>query len=271
MGWAIFAGEGLLPLAVAEGMRAEGINPVVLCTGENAAQFAEMGFTVGREHLGQLGAIRRFLQDHQVDQMVIAGRFGKEFLLAGAVDQEIMGLLAKLTRRNDDALQLAVVNYFEEHGIRVETQTRFLRALIPDRGILAGPALSPAETADVKLGYRLAKEIGRLDIGQSVVVKQGMVLAIEAVEGTDQTIRRGGQYGGPGTVVIKVAKPQQDFRFDMPTVGLNTLEALIATKARVLGIEAGATFLLDREKLLAKAEEHGITVVALDEVAIKDI
>ena len=112
----------------------------------------------------------------ETELILLKSIFGKEFLLAGAVDQEIMGLLAKLTRRNDDALQLAVVNYFEEHGIRVETQTRFLRALIPDRGILAGPALSPAETADVKLGYRLAKEIGRLDIGQSVVVKQGMVM-----------------------------------------------------------------------------------------------
>ena len=270
MSWAILAGEGLLPLEVGKGMREEEIDPVVLCIGENAAQFEEMGFTVGREQLGQLGAILRFLHDHQVDQMVLAGRFGKEFLLAGTVDQEIMGLLAKLTKRNDDALQLAVVSYFENHGIRVETQTRFLRALIPERGILAGPALSPEETADLKLGYRLAKEIGRLDIGQSVVVKKGMVLAIEAVEGTDQTIRRGGQYGGPGVVVVKVAKPEQDFRFDVPTVGLNTLEALIASKARVLGVEAGATFILDREELLATAEKHGITVVALDELAIKD-
>ncbi|HHT06582.1 MAG TPA: LpxI family protein [Hydrogenispora sp.] len=270
MSWAILAGEGDLPVEVGKGMRAEGITPVVLCTGENATQFEEMGFTVGRERVGQLGAILRFLHDHQVDQMVLAGRFGKESLLAGNVDQEIMGLLAKLTKRNDDALQLAVVNYFEEHGIRVETQTRFLRSLIPDRGILAGPALSPEETADLKLGYRMAKEIGRLDIGQSVVVKRGMVLAIEAVEGTDQTIRRGGQYGGPGSVVVKVAKPEQDFRFDMPTVGLTTLEALITSKARVLGVEAGATFLLDREELLSTAEKHGITVVALDELANKD-
>lgn len=270
MSWAIIAGEGQLPVEVGKGMRQEGINPVVLCIGENATQFEEMGFTVGREQLGQLGAILRFLQAHQVDQLVLAGRFGKEVLLAGTVDQEIMGLLAKLTKRNDDALQLAVVNYFEEHGIRVETQTRFLQALIPERGILAGPALSPEETADLNLGYRMAKEIGRLDIGQSVVVKKGMILAIEAVEGTDQTIRRGGQYGGPGVVVVKVAKPQQDLRFDVPAVGLNTLGALIDSKARVLGVEAGATFILDRKEMLTKAENHGITVVALDELAIKD-
>ncbi|MBA2132881.1 LpxI family protein [Capillibacterium thermochitinicola] len=269
MTWGILAGEGRLPLEVGKGMRAEGIEPVVLCTGKNADQFVEMGFTVGREQMGQLGAMRRFLQDHQVDQIVIAGRFGKEFLLAGSVDQEIMEILAKLTRRNDDALQLAVVNYFEEHGIRVETQTRFLRALIPDRGILAGQDLSPEEMADVRLGYRMAKEIGRLDIGQSVVVKKGMVLAIEAVEGTDQTIRRGGLYGGPGVVVVKVAKPEQDLRFDMPAIGLNTLEAMIEIKARVLGVEAGATFLLDREELLERAEKHGITVVAIDELTIK--
>lgn len=97
-----------------------------------------------------------------------------------------------------------------------------------------------------------------------------MVLAIEAVEGTDQTILRGGQYGGPGVVVVKVAKPQQDFRFDVPAVGLTTIQALIKAKARVLGVEAGATFILDREKLLAEAEKHGVTVVALDDPAIKD-
>ncbi|HHT48183.1 MAG TPA: LpxI family protein [Firmicutes bacterium] len=266
MSWGILAGQGLLPLEVGEGMKREGIEPFVLCLGENAAQFREAGFNVGEAQLGQLGSVRRLLIEHRVDQMVMIGRVGKENLLAGAVDQELLGLFAQLAKKNDDTLQLAIVNYFEEHGIRIETQTRFLKHLIPDRGVLTGPAISPEEKADLELGFRMAKAIGRLDIGQSVVVKKGMVLAIEAVEGTDQTILRGGQYGGSGVVVVKVAKPQQDFRFDVPAIGLNTLQALITVKARILGVEAGATFILDREKFLAEAEAHGITVVALDEV-----
>ncbi|HEY8391622.1 MAG TPA: UDP-2,3-diacylglucosamine diphosphatase LpxI [Capillibacterium sp.] len=270
MSWGILAGQGLLPLEVGKGMRKEGIEPVVLCLGDNVEKFKEAGFTIGEAKLGQLGSILRFLKEHQVDAMVMAGRVGKEGLLSGAVDPELLGLFAKLAKKNDDALQLAVVNYFEEHGIHIETQTRFLKHLIPDLGVLTGPALSPEEETDLELGYRLAKEIGRLDIGQSVVVKKGMVLAIEAVEGTDQTILRGGQYGGPGVVVVKVAKPQQDFRFDVPAIGLTTIRALIKAKARVLGVEAGATFLLDREKALAEAGENGLTVVALADPARKD-
>ena len=270
MSWGILAGQGLLPLEVGKGMRNAGLEPVVLCLGENDGQFKDAGFAAEREQLVRLGSILRFLQDHRVDQIVMAGRVGKEALLTGTADQELIGLFAKLPRRNDDALQLAIVNYFEEHGIRVETQTRFLAHLVPDRGILAGSELSPEEQGDLQLGYRMAKEIGRLDIGQSVVAKKGIILAIEAVEGTDQTIRRGGQYGGPGVVVVKVAKPQQDFRFDVPAIGLTTLQALIESKVRVLGIEAGATFILDREEFLATAEKHGVTVVALDDLAIKD-
>jgi len=270
MSWGILAGQGLLPLEVGKGMQKEGIEPVVLCLGDNADQFKEGGFTVGQAHLGELRSVLSFLHDHQVDKMVMVGRVGKETLLAGAVDQELAGIFAKLTKKNDNALQLAIVDYFEEHGIYIETQTRFLKHLIPDRGVLTGPALSREEEADLKLGYRMAKEIGRLDIGQSVVVKKGIILAIEALEGTDQTILRGGQYGGPGVVVVKVAKPQQDFRFDVPVIGLTTLQALIKAKARILGIEAGLTFILDREKLLAEAEKHGVTVVALDDLTIKD-
>jgi DUF1009 family protein len=268
MSWGILAGQGLLPLEVGKGMRNVGLEPVVLCLGENDGQFREAGFTTEREQWVRLGSILHFLQDHQVDQIVMAGRVGKEALLTGTADHELMELFAKLPKRNDDALQLAVVNYFEERGIRVETQIRFLTHLVPDRGILVGPEVSPEEEGDLQLGYRMAKEIGRLDIGQSVVVKKGIILAIEAVEGTDQTIRRGGQYGGPGVVVVKVAKPQQDFRFDVPAVGLTTLEALIESRARVLGIEADATFILDREEFQSTAEKHGITVVALADLAI---
>lgn len=267
MSWGILAGQGLLPFEVARGMRNEGIEPVILCLAGNAELFRKEGFSAGEEALGQLAAVRRFLQGHQVDRLVLAGRVGKEALFSGkGLDQELMNLFTQLEEKNDDALQLAVVRYFEEHGIEIETQTRFLTHLIPQEGLLAGPALNEQEKQDLKFGFRMAKEIGGLDIGQSVAVKNGMILAVEAVEGTDQTILRAGKHGGPGNVVVKVAKPQQDLRFDLPTVGLTTLEALITSQARVLGVEAGATFILDKEKFLDGAEKHGISVVAIKDL-----
>ncbi|NLW56262.1 MAG: LpxI family protein [Firmicutes bacterium] len=271
MSWGIIAGQGLLPLEVARGMRNEGIAPVILCLAENVELFRQEGFTAGEETLGQLAAILRFLLDHQVDRLVLAGRVGKEALLSGkGLDQELMNLFAKLEQKNDDALQLAVVRYFEEHGIKVEAQTRFLTHLIPQEGLLAGPPLSEQEKQDLRLGFMMAKEVGRLDIGQSVVVKKGMVLAVEAAEGTDQTILRAGRLGGAGNVVVKVAKPKQDLRFDLPAVGMTTLEALINSQARVLGIQADATFILDKVKFLEEAERHGISVVAIDDLTSID-
>ena len=133
-----------------------------------------------------------------------------------------------------------------------------------------GKELSVGEKRDVAFGYNLAKEMGRLDIGQSVVVKRGVILAVEAIEGTDQAILRGGLLGGKGSVVVKVAKPHQDLRFDVPTVGLDTVKSLVKSEAKVLAIEAGKTFLLNRNEVGTKAEENGVTIMAIDEPILRE-
>lgn len=271
MSWGILAGQGLLPLEVAKGMRNEAIEPIILCLADNAELFGQEGFKTGEESLGQLAAVLQFFLDHQVDRLVMAGRVGKDALFSGkGLDQELMNLFAKLEQRNDDSLQLAVVRYFEEHGIKVETQIRFLTHLIPQKGLLAGPPLNEQEKEDLRLGFVTAKEMGRLDIGQSAVVKKRMVLAVEAVEGTDQTILRGGKLGGAGIVVVKVAKPKQDMRFDIPAIGLTTLEALINSQARVIAVQAGVTFIMDKKKFLERAGKHGISVIALADLTSID-
>ena len=271
MKWGILAGQGLLPLEVAKGMRNSAIEPVVLCLADNVELFKEEGLTIGQENLGQLGSILRFFIDHKVNRLVMAGKVSKEVLFSGTgIDQDLINLFSKLEKKNDDSIQLAIVHYFEAAGIIVEQQTTFLTHLIPERGLLAGPSLNQQEKDDVKLGYKIAKEMGGLDIGQSAVVKKGMVLAVEAVEGTDQTILRGGQLGGDGAVVVKVAKPQQDLRFDVPAIGLTTLKALITSKARVLAVQAGVTFIMEKEKFLEQAERQGISIIALDDLTIID-
>lgn len=264
--WGLLAGRGLLPLEVAKGMKQLNIVPFVLGLAEEVwPVLEEAGFSVSRESLGKLAAVRRFFQEKKVTKMIMAGKAGKEALFAGPEpDEDLKILLAGLPEKNDDAILLALVEYFGKYGIKVEKQTKFLSHLLPEVGCLTGRIPTAREEQDIQFGRRLAKGIGRLDIGQSVVVKNGVVLAVEAIEGTDQTILRGGQLGGEGTVVVKVAKPLQDYRFDVPTVGPDTIEMMIKSGAAVLAVEAGTTFILEKEKTVARAEEHDISLVAIN-------
>lgn len=271
MKWGVLAGKGLLPLEVAKGMRSSGIEPVIIGLATDLETFREEGFVVEEGNLGQLASILQLFTKHQVNRIVMAGKVSKEALFSGqGIDQDLMLLFSGLKQKNDDSIQLAIVHYFADKGIIVEKQTEFLSHLIPEKGLLAGPSLSDQEKEDVKLGYKMAKKMGGLDIGQSVVVKKGMVLAVEAVEGTDRTILRGGELGGEGVVVVKVAKPQQDLRFDVPAIGMTTLKAVISCKARVLAVQSGVTFIMEKSKLLKEAEKHGVSIVAIDDLTIID-
>mgnify|MGYP000848136934 FL=1 len=271
MKWGVLSGKGLLPLEVAKGMRRSGIEPVIIGLATDLEAFRDEGFIVEEGSLGQLNSVLQLFIKHQVDRIVMAGKVSKEALFSGkGIDQDLKLLFSRLDQKNDDSIQLAIVRYFAAKGIVVEKQTKFLDHLIPEKGLLAGPSLNDQEKEDVKLGYKMAKKVGGLDIGQSVVVKKGMVLAVEAVEGTDRTILRGGELGGEGVVVVKVAKPQQDLRFDVPAIGMTTLKAVIACKARVLAVQAGVTFIMEKDKLLEEAEKHGISVIAIDDLTIID-
>jgi len=261
------AGWGRLPLEVAKGIKKLGQDPVIVGLQEEVEPFLEeAGFSLVKMSLGALGRILEYFQDCGVNTLVMAGKVQKGALFTGPkLDENLQNLLLRLRIKNDDAILQAVVDYFERHGIRVETQTRFLGHLLPKPGLLTKCPPTTSEMQDIRFGFSLAKEMGRLDIGQSVVVKDGVILAVEAIEGTDQAILRGGELGGEGTVVVKVAKPHQDLRFDVPTVGLNTLNSLVQSRARVLAIEAGATFFLNKEEFIVEAERIGLSVIAVDQ------
>jgi DUF1009 family protein len=172
-------------------------------------------------------------------------------------------LLANLTDNSDDTVMLGFVKELAVEGMGVLDQTAFIRALMPAPGILTKRVPTEDEKKDMEFGLKMAKQIGGLDIGQTVVVKNLAVMAVEAIEGTDACIRRGGLLGRGGVTVAKVAKPNQDMRFDVPSVGPDTLETMIEAKASALVIEAGKTLLVHKDKVIEMAEKHGITIAVM--------
>lgn len=214
--------------------------------------------------VGQLDKIVRIFQDHQVRRAVMAGGIRKANLLAGfEPDERGVRMLAGLTSFSDDALLRGVAAELEGSGIRVVDSTLFLGPLLAGAGGLAGPELSPGQWRDVNLGIAVAKGIGRWDVGQTVVMKSGMVLAVEALEGTDAALRRGGALGQGGAVAVKVSKPGQDLRFDVPAVGPQTIEVCRESGISVLALEVGKTLLLEREEFLAAATAVPLSVVGV--------
>jgi DUF1009 family protein len=260
----LVAGRGILPFEVLAEIKSRGWNSVVIgLKGECDPRIAYLANFYQEIALGQLGAIIAAFKQENIAELVFAGKVGKEALFKEGFDEVFQQLLANLPQKNDDAILLALVQEFERNAMTVAKQTDYLHHLLAARGVITG-TLSESEMADVKLGFKMAKAIGDLDIGQSVVVKKGVVLAIEAIEGTDQAIIRGGTLGGAGSVVVKVSKPKQDERFDVPTIGETTIESMIKAKATVLAIEAGKTLIVQKEGILALAAENQIKIIACD-------
>ncbi|HEY8464201.1 MAG TPA: UDP-2,3-diacylglucosamine diphosphatase LpxI [Bacillota bacterium] len=259
----LVAGRGNLPFDVLTEIQRRGAEPVVVgLKGEVDPKLEKQVNHYCQLAPGQMGEIIATFKSYTVDELVFAGKVGKEALFKGGWDQLVQRMLSALPQKNDDAILLAIVEEFERNGIKVAKQTEYLKEHLAPAGPLCGE-LTLAELADVQFGFRMAKGSGQLDFGQSVVVKQGVVLAVEAIEGTDQAILRGGTLGGPGTVVVKVSKPQQDERFDVPTVGPTTLESMITAKAAVLAVEAGKTLITEKAEFLRLALENRIKVIAV--------
>lgn len=271
----ILAGWGRYPVAVAEAIRRNGGRTAVLAVRDHASEhlqdladdYAEVGVA---ELGGAIAAFHRF----GCQRATMAGKVHKTKLFAdGAWLHHIpdwTGLktfwphfISRRRDNRDDSLLAAIATTFDNAGVKICPATDFAPELLATGGVLAGRPLSASERADVAFGWKLAKELGRHDIGQTVVVKNRAPIALEAIEGTDECIRRGGRLcGSGGLVVVKVAKPQQDLRFDMPTIGVGTLQSLRAAGATVLAIEAGRTILVDRPELMAFAGRSGITIVS---------
>ena len=261
----ILAGVGHLPVDLTKGAKAEGYTTVAIgvVPGVDAelSKVADFYYDI---HVGKIGKIFDTLQKHEVKEVTMIGKVTKEILYSeGKIvpDWQAVKLLMSLPDRHDDTIMNAIVAKLESLGMTVQDQTLFLKALLPEPGVLTARKPTVEEAADMDYGFAMAKKIGGLDIGQTVVVKNKAIMAVEAIEGTDACILRGGSLG-KAVIVAKTAKPAQDNRFDMPSVGVKTIQSMIAAGAAGIVIEAGRTLLVEREKTLALADEHNLLVVA---------
>lgn len=261
----LIAGSGRLPMLFANAARAAG-HPVhaVGHQGETDAGLATQVDSMAWVRVGQIDAIITELKRRGVSRAVMAGAIGRVRSLTQArPDRGMLSIAASLRSLRDDEFLRAIAAYFEKRGIVIVAATDYVQQVMAVEGHLAGPALTVAQDADVALAREVAGKLGSADVGQTVVVKNGVVLAVEAVEGTDEAIRRAGRLGGPGAVVLKRAKPGQDLRFDLPAAGPITLEVMREAGANVLAVEAGKTVLLDGALLFKWAGRLGISVVGI--------
>lgn len=279
----LLAGWGRYPIVVAQALKRQGAQ--VVCVGikdhadrelaELCDEYRELGGT-------KLGAAIAFFRRHGVSRAAMAGKVHKVLLLRRfgwlrhfpdwrGFCTFYPHFIAKTKDRRDDTLLHAVVEAYAADGIAFAPATDFAPELLVKPGHLGGPRLTDAQRKDIDLGWQIAKALGRLDVGQSVAVKGRAILALEAIEGTDECIRRAGALCPQGGfTVVKVAKPQQDMRFDVPTIGLGTLDAMRSSGARVLAIEAGKTIVLDEQEVISFAYRHQLTIVALEDGQVEE-
>lgn len=263
----LVAGNGSFPVLFARTARARGVEVVAVAhVNETDPAIAEHVDALTWVRPGRIQTLIDGLTAHGVQRAVMVGGITKPKLFqAFDPDERAMAAIARAGSLRDDLLLRALAEELAQDGITVVESTTYLDDVVPRRGRVAGPEPSEAAWADVRFGFRVAKEIGRFDIGQSVVVRGGAVIAVEGVEGTDATIRRAGQLAGENLVVVKACKPTQDVRFDLPAIGPTTIETMTDAGAGVLAIEAGRTVMMEKERLLALAVERAVAIVAVTE------
>ena len=263
--WGLIAGNGDFPFLVLEGARSRGIEMAVIAIREEASPALEQA--AKRFHwisLGELGRGIDLLHQEGVKHAVMAGQVKHNKIFSSIrPDWRLAKLLLTLSTKNTDSLIGAVARVLQEEGIELVDSTKFLGPLLPSEGVLTQRAPDEAEVADIEYGRRIARQIAGLDLGQTVVVRDRACVAIEAMEGTDETIERAARIAsGQRLVVVKVSKPRQDMRFDVPVIGLQTIEVMRRSNATALGIDAGRTLLFDRDGLVRAADEGGIAIQA---------
>ncbi|MFP3867413.1 MAG: LpxI family protein [Desulfobacteraceae bacterium] len=261
----LIAGRSQFPLLFAQAARKKGLEVIAVGHyGETDPALAHLVSRLEWVYVGQLGRIIRCFQAAGVRQAVMAGGISKGRLFSQLrPDWRAINLIRRVGRARDDGVLRAVAEELESAGITIVPSTLFLGELLAPAGLLSRRQPTPEELQDVDYGFQIAKEIGKLDIGQCVVVRRQAVVALEAIEGTDETIRRGGRLAGEKAVVVKVSKPGQDLRFDVPAVGLDTIKVMIEVKAAVLAVEAGQTLIFDREAMLAAANQARLAVLGV--------
>ncbi len=260
----LIAGMGELPLAIANEAKAQGYTVVAIAL-EPLADEALSSYVneIKWVNIGKFGKLIDSLKDFGIKEAVMAGKVTKTLLYKSKItpDLRAVKLLFSLKDRKDDSILLAITKELAKEGITLLDISLFSSNLLTPEGVLTRHHPTDEEWKDIEFGWKMAKEMGRLDIGQTVVVKNQAVLAVEAIEGTDEAIKRGGMLAGKGAVVVKVGKPNQDMRFDVPTVGFKTLETMIGVEARVLAIEARKSIILNKDKLAEVSKKARIAIV----------
>jgi DUF1009 family protein len=263
----LIAGNGKFPFLALRGARSLGHEVTIIAIKEEAFRDLEeaardAGADLHWVSLGQLGTCIRILKGAGVSRAVMAGQVKHVKIFSGIVpDMTLLSVIAQLGTRNTDSLISAVANVMRDSGIELLDSTAFLQPLLAREGVLTSRAPGERERADLEFGYRMGDAIAALDIGQTIAVKHKAVVAVEAMEGTDEVIARAGHLAGPGVSIVKVAKPNQDMRFDVPVIGIATIQAMRVAGACALSIDAGRTLVLDGEHVFASANEAGIAIV----------
>jgi UDP-2,3-diacylglucosamine hydrolase len=259
----IIAGNGVYPRLLADAARKAGVKKII------AAAFTDETDPVLVQHVdliewmrvGQLNRLLKFFNEHKVHHAIMAGQIAPKNLFDLRPDWKALLLLGKLRARNAESIFAAIANELTRIDVELLPATTFLEDCLVPAGLIAGAKLSRREEEDVDLGWKIAKEIARLDIGQTVMVKNGTVVVVEAFEGTNEAIRRGGALAREGAVIVKVAKPNQDMRFDVPVIGRETISVAAEAKIRVIALEAGRTLLLEKDEMILAAQRAKITVL----------
>ena len=267
----MIAGAGELPAILARRAYAEGSPvPTVALSAQVAAQLTPYCPTLVQYGPGQLTKIIRTFQRYKVQQVVMVGKVEKRFLFENPrLDLRVLRGLSRMRDYRDVTLLQAIIAEFAAEGLEVIEQTRLLAHLLTPEGVLGKRRPSLHAWDDIRYGFARAKQLAELDIGQTIVVRRQTVLAVEGLEGTDATIERGCQYGGRGAVVVKVSRPQQDMRFDVPTVGAHTLQQVVAGRAAVLAVEAGTTLMVRLPELVAMADARRVALVGVSAASLQ--
>jgi len=260
----IIAGNGVYPRLVADSARKSGVKKIVAAAFSNETDPALVQHVNVIEWLrvGQLSRLLKFFREQKIHHAMMAGQIAPKNLFDLRPDWKALLVLAKLKQRNAESIFAAIADELSKVDIELLPATSFLEDCLAPRGLIAGPKLSRREKQDVDLGWKIAKEIARLDIGQTVIMKNGTVLAVEAFDGTNDAIKRGGALARKGALMIKVAKPNQDMRFDIPVIGIETVRVATEAKIRAVAVEAGKTLLLEREAIVDLAGHAEISIVA---------
>ena len=261
----LIAGDGQLPVKMAQQAKENGFEIVCISlSDDNYRDLKKYCSKVYSCAPGEPLKIEKILKDEEIKQLTFLGKVSKSILVKRPkFDKKAIEFFKKAVRLNDDKVMLMIIEELEQIGVTVLDQTIFIKNLMIPSGVLGKVQPTKDQIDDVNYGYEIAKEIGKLYIGQSVIVKDKMIMAVEAIEGTDKCIVRGCKLAKKDAVIVKVAKPKQDKRFDIPAIGLKTLKTMQKCKAKLIAVEAGETIIVDQEKTIQYADKHGIVIMAI--------